>query len=229
MEHYIPKLNQICKNDYIPTFQDAIRIPIKYTKQGIKDLNINIENIPFKFTALLNNSTSNIKKIGLQFDETQLPIPISCILFMMELPYTDPKSARASSKLPISELLQEDLDLFDKIISLNCFQNKQSCLILLSKADLFFYQGLRHDTHENVLNEIMEEFQQRWVENKMKYKERKKKERDEEGGGDDDHIEDDANNIFIDFKVCCNFNEKDVIETILKMQDLIVKSASMLY
>ena len=229
LEHYIPKLNQICKNDYIPTFQDAIRIPIKYTKQGIKDLNINIENIPFKFTALLNNSTSNIKKIGLQFDETQLPIPISCILFMMELPYTDPKSARASSKLPISELLQEDLDLFDKIISLNCFQNKQSCLILLSKADLFFYQGLRHDTHENVLNEIMEEFQQRWVENKMKYKERKKKERDEEGGGDDDHIEDDANNVFIDFKVCCNFNEKDVIETILKMQDLIVKSASMLY
>ena len=149
---------------------------------------------------------------------------------MMELPYTDPKSARASSKLPISELLQEDLDLFDKIISLNCFQNKQSCLILLSKADLFFYQGLRHDTHENVLNEIMEEFQQRWVENKMKYKERKKKEQDEEGGGgDDDHIEDDANNTFIDFKVCCNFNEKDVIETILKMQDLIVKSASMLY
>ena len=60
-------------------------------------------------------------------------------------------------------------------------------------------------------------------------KKRKKKERDGEGGRKYDHIEDDANNIFIDFKVCCNFNEKDVIETILKMQDLIVKSASMLY
>lgn len=215
LEHYVPRLATISKADYIPTFQDVIRIPIKYNKEGIKDLSVVIENIPFKFTALLNNSASNIKKIGLQFDQTQLPIPISCILFMCELPFTDPKSARGQKKIPVSELIKEELKLFERVLSLNCFQKGQSFLILLSKADLFFYQGLRFDTHENIIDEIKVEFQKRWIQNKRKIVEKCR--------GDSEENEP---STFIEFKVCCNYNEKDIIEIILQLQKLIVMSSN---
>ena len=134
------------------------------------------------------------------------------------MPFTDPKSARGQTKIPVSKLIKDELELFERILSLNCFQKGQSFLILLSKADLFFYQGLRFDTHENIIDEIKMEFEQRWIQSKRKIKEKLK------GGGE----EVDEGATFIEFKVCCNYNEKDVIEIILQLQNLIVMSSNIL-
>lgn len=211
LEHYIPRLQIICSQNYIPAFQDVIRIPVKYDKMGVRDLNIDIETIPFKFTALLNNSKSDIKKIGTQFEDP--PIPISCLIFMCELPFTDPQSAQKEKPLPIAELIQDQLSLFKQIMSLKCFKNKVSCMVLLTKADLFFFQGLRFGSHQQVIAEIKKLFEECWT--NINSQECNDNEEDE--------------SIFkalIDFKLCCNFNEKDVIEIILQMQNLIVASSS---
>lgn len=210
LEHYIPRLQIISSQDYIPTFQDVIRIPVKYDKMGVRDLNVDIEGIPFKFTALLNNTKSDIKKIGTQFEDP--PIPISLLIFMCELPFTDPQSAQKESPLPIAELMQEQLSLFNEIMSLNCFRNKVSCMVLLTKADLFFFQGLRSASHQQVIVEIKKLFEENWAKVNSK-----------EPGDDEDES---MFKSLMDFKLCCNFNEKDVVEVILQMQNLIVASSS---
>lgn len=210
LEHYIPRLQIISRKDYIPTFQDVIRIPVKYDKMGVRDLNVDIEGIPFKFTALLNNTKSDIKKIGTQFEDP--PIPISLLIFMCELPFTDPQSAQKERPLPIAELMQEQLSLFNEIMSLKCFRNKVSCMVLLTKADLFFFQGLRSASHQQVIAEIKKLFEENWAKVNSK-----------EPGDDEDES---MFKALIDFKLCCNFNEKDVVEVILQMQNLIVASSS---
>ena len=83
----------------------------------------------------------------------------------------------------------------------------------LLKADLFFFQGLRFGSHQQVIAEIKNLFEECWA----------------NINSQECNDNDENETIFkalIDFKLCCNFNEKDVIEIILQMQNLIVASSS---
>ena len=157
LAHYMSRLDFICSVDYIPSLQDALRVPLAYNKEGVRDLDLNIDGIDFRVTALCRNDSSSINQIARQFEDP--PIALSCLVYLCSLPYIDPKTAKDSP--PLAETMKDALQHFAAYTGLACFQSKP-VLVVFTKADEFFGLGREEDPHE-IIKTLQEMFRKSWT------------------------------------------------------------------
>ncbi len=166
LNHYMRRINQICAEGYIPSLQDVLRIPVTYSKEGVRDLDLFIDGLEFRATFLCKNSNSSTKKIARQFEDP--PISISALVYLCKLPYLDPLTAK--NPAPLEVALKEPLNLFKDYAELDCFQDRP-VLIVLTNADLFFSFGREKGSPEEIINDIKKMFKAAWPgdANKIKF------------------------------------------------------------